>query len=108
MEEIKKWSFESDQTKLSFAATQQIQTLIKRWAQTPEDLAQLKLIAALLQILNVPAFGLDLRKPQQWYFRIAQQQLPVMRQRAERGDEIASEWLEHFDLLGLNLSMARA
>lgn len=105
VEEVKRWSFELDKTTLGFVASQKINTLMERLFQTPEDVSLLETIEAIFKILSALPLELDIWKAQNIYFSIGQQLYAEMGERAEKGDETAEKWVEHFNSLGNYLSV---
>ena len=99
VEEAKKWSFELDMTTLGFVASQRINSLMEKFSMTPEDLPLLERIETIFRILSVLSLELDLWKTQNTYFSISRQLNGEMRGSAERGDQTAKKWVNHFDNL---------
>jgi alpha-amylase/alpha-mannosidase (GH57 family) len=99
VEEAKKWSFELDMTTLGFVASQRINSLMEKFSMTPEDLPLLERIETMFRILSALPLELDLWKTQNTYFSISRQLNGEMRESAERGDQTAKKWVEHFNNL---------
>jgi len=100
VEEIKRLSLEPDKPTLSFAASQRINTLMEGLSKTPEDVSLLETIEAIFRILSALPLELDLWKTQNIYFSIGKKIYGRMREKAERGDQTAKKWVEHFNSLG--------
>jgi hypothetical protein len=100
IEEVKRWSFEPDKITLGFVASQRINKLMEKLSQTPEDVLVLQKIEAILRILSALPLELDVWKAQNVYFSIGKQLYSGMRENAEKGDNNAKKWIEHFDSLG--------
>lgn len=100
IEEVKRWSFEPDKITLGFVASQRINKFMEKLSQTPEDVLVLKKIEAILRILSVLPLELDMWKAQNVYFSIGKQLYSGMRENAEKGDNNAKKWIEHFNRLG--------
>ena len=99
VEEAKKWSFELDMTTLGFVASQRINSLMGKLSMTPEDLPLLERIETMFRILSALPLELDLWKTQNICFSISRQLNGEMRESAERGDQTAKKWVEHFNNL---------
>ena len=99
VEEAKKWSFELDMTTLGFVASQRINSLMEKLSMTPEDLSLLERIETIFRILSALPLELDLWKTQNICFSISRQLNGEMRESAERGDQTAKKWVEHFNNL---------
>jgi len=98
-EEAKRWIIELDKTTLGFVASQKINSLMERLSQTPEDVSLLEPIEAIFRILSALPLELDLWKTQNIYFSIGKQLYSRMREKAEKGDQAAKKWVEHFNSL---------
>jgi alpha-amylase/alpha-mannosidase (GH57 family) len=101
--EVKKWSFEPDKAILGFVASQRIDKLMERLSQTPEVVSAIEKVETLLRILNALPLELDMWKAQNIYFSIGNQLYGKVRERAEKGDDGAKRWIEHFNNLGRHL-----
>ena len=99
VEGIKKLSLELDKTTLGFVASQKINSLMERLSQTPEDVSLLEPIEAIFRILSALPLEFDLWKTQNIYFSIGKQLYSRMREKAEKGDQAAKKWVEHFNSL---------
>ena len=97
--QVKKWSFELDMTTLGFVASQRINSLMEQLSMTPEDVLLLERIETIFGILSALPLELDLWKTQNICFSISKQLSGEMRESAERGDQTAEKWVEHFDNL---------
>ena len=100
IEEVKRWSFEPDKVALGFAASQRVNKLMEKLSQTPEDVSVLENVEALLRTLSALPLDLNLWKSQNTYFSMGEQLYSRMREGAEKGDQNAKKWIEHFGRLG--------
>jgi hypothetical protein len=96
---VKRWGFEADKTTLGFVASRRIRLLMEAFSDMPEDSSPLKAIDILLRALDPLSLEYDLLKAQNLLFLIGKERAGQMRERAERGDEGAKEWIERFDRL---------
>lgn len=99
LQETKKWSFELDKTTLGFVASRKINSLMERVLETPEDVSLLETIEGMFKILSDLSLELDLWKTQNVYFSIGKDLYGGILKKAERGDETAKKWIEHFNNL---------
>jgi len=72
---------------------------MEKFSMTPEDLPLLERIETMFRILSAIPLELDLWKTQNTYFSISRQLNGEMRESAERGDQTAKKWVEHFNNL---------
>ncbi len=86
-------------TTLGFVASKKINSLMEELSRTPEDLSLLERIETIFRILSALPLEIDLWKTQNVCFSISKQLNGGMRRSAERGDQTAKEWVEHFDNL---------
>lgn len=107
IEEVKRWSLELDKTTLSFVASQKINTLMEKLSGAPEDVYLLETLDTLIRILRSMPLELDLWKAQNLHFSIGKSHYSEMRERAEKGDQTAIKWVEHFNGLGDYLHVRR-
>ena len=85
---------------LAFTAKKHFERLSDELAKTPEDLDVLQRLCDSTALLPILPFKVDLWKPQNFYFQLANSTLPEVK---ERGDEKSKAWLEKFSQLGERL-----
>lgn len=100
VEEIKRWSCEPDKSTLGYIASKKITALMEKLPQAPEDISLLKLIKDWLAVSSALQLKLDIWKAQNIYLSIDKQFSGPMRKKAEKEDEVANEWVKHFDDVG--------
>jgi len=100
VDELKTWSFEPDQTLLSFVAYRKIDLLMKTLTQKPEDLSLLKTIEELFRIAHDLSLQLNLWKSQNMYFFLTKKHYQEFRNKAENGDREAQKWIRHIQNIG--------
>lgn len=105
VEKIEEEQIELDEETISFEASQKINTLVERLTENPKDDSMLKEINNTLKTLNVLELDLNLWKAQNAYFSIGKELYGTMDQNAEKGDEKAEKWVEHFDEIGNQLNV---
>jgi len=67
--------------------------------QDPEDLSLLGTLDDLAAVVGRLPFKVNLRTAQNVLYRLLQIHFPAKRQRAEKGNEAASQWVAHFESL---------
>jgi alpha-amylase/alpha-mannosidase (GH57 family) len=103
IEEAKRWSLEIDKDTTGFVVNSWINGLMEKLRQTPEELPLFEQIEKALGLLSPLAIDLDLWKAQNRYFAIGKERYPLMSERAEKEDNFAKSWIEHFRQLGAYL-----
>ncbi|MGD0794839.1 MAG: DUF3536 domain-containing protein [Dehalococcoidales bacterium] len=99
------WQVELDADGVSYDLKENLEKMITALDNEPENLEDLKiLLDAVVLARNLP-FPVDLWKVQNVYWEILQGVYPEFKQRAEKKDAPAAEWLEAFQALGENLSV---
>jgi alpha-amylase/alpha-mannosidase (GH57 family) len=76
------------------------------FSQNSEDLELLERWEALVGIVREAAVDVDLRRPQNDYYRLKKSVRPVIAANAGNGSSTANRWLQHFDALGEKLSIS--
>ncbi len=100
VEEIKEWGLEIDRETLSFFVRKKINILMENLAKDPHNKETIRVAANLLQTLHPLSLPLDLWRAQNIYFFTGKAQYPLMKERAEKGDQTASQWIALFGQLG--------
>jgi hypothetical protein len=72
----------------------------------PDDLELLERWQTLVAVVREAGIGVDLRRPQNDYYRLKNSVRPLMAANAGNGSSIANRWLQHFDALGEKLSIS--
>jgi len=72
----------------------------------PEDLEKLERWEAIVALIRESRVEVDLRKPQNEYYRMRKAVRPMIAASAGNGAPTASRWLQHFDALGEKLSIS--
>ncbi len=103
IEEAKRWSLEIDKDTTGFVVNSWINSLMEKLHQTPEELPLFEQIEKALGLLSPLTIDLDLWKAQNRYFAIGKERYPLMKERAEKEDNFAKRWTEHFRQLGAYL-----
>jgi alpha-amylase/alpha-mannosidase (GH57 family) len=75
-------------------------------ANDPEDVTSLERWETLVSLVKASQFKVDLRKPQNEYYRMKETIRPRAAENASAGAASATRWLAHFDALGELLGIA--
>lgn len=76
------------------------------FARDAENLELLERWETLVGIVREAAVDVDLRRPQNDYYRLRKSVRPVIAANAGNGSSTANRWLQHFDALGETLSIS--
>jgi alpha-amylase/alpha-mannosidase (GH57 family) len=76
------------------------------FSEEPEDLARLERWEAIVTLIRESEATIDLRKPQNEYYRMKKTIRPVVAATAGNGSPNAGRWLTRFDALGEKLSIS--
>ena len=98
--EAKRWSIEIDKKTLGFVATLWINSIVERLQERPEEVAFYEKMENVLMLLESLSTEPDLWKAQNAYFSIAKRLHGSMKERAEKGEDLAKRWIELFEKLG--------
>jgi alpha-amylase/alpha-mannosidase (GH57 family) len=94
-----------DETTL-MTLTKAVERAAADFARTPSDLELLERWETLVTIVREANTGVDLRRPQNEYYRLKQSVRPLNAANAGNGSSSANRWLQHFDALGEKLSIS--
>ncbi len=103
IEESQRWGINLDRTTISFNAGTWVNSIMEQFIQQPEDIQLLTMIDNALEAISPLNLTLDLWKAQNIYFSISRRLITTMKQKTEKGEEAAQEWLEGFFKLGAHL-----
>ncbi len=104
-DEAAKMPLQLDTPTLRFEASGKINSLMGKFEDSPEDIALLEKIAAMLGILLTIVPELDLQPAQNVLFKVSREQYPLMIKKAEAGEQTAKKWCEHFKTLAYFLGV---
>ena len=76
------------------------------FAGSPDDVALLERWETLVSLVRENRVDVDLRQPQNEYYRMKRTVRPVVAATAGNGSPTAGRWLSHFDALGEKLSIS--
>ncbi len=93
-----------DETTL-MSLTRAVERAAADFARNPEDLELLERWETLVAIVRDAEVKVDLRRPQNDYYRLKKAVRPITAANAGNGSSSATRWLQHFDALGEKLSI---
>lgn len=91
---------------ISYAAKSRMERLIRKIAEKPEDVNQIKELEEIAALMVPLPIGLNLAEVQNTYWHLKQTALPEFKRRADAGDAAAQETVKEFLALGEKLSFA--
>jgi alpha-amylase/alpha-mannosidase (GH57 family) len=91
-----------DETTL-MALKRAVERTATEFAAKPEDFERLERWEAIVSLMREAQVKVDLRKPQNEYYRMRKIIRPVVAANAGNGSPTAGRWLQHFDALGEKL-----
>jgi len=94
-----------DETTL-MSLTAAIERAAGDFSRNSEDVEKLESWAKLVSIVRDAGVDVDLRRPQNDYYRLKKSVRPVIAANAGNGSSAANRWLQHFDALGEKLSIS--
>ena len=77
-----------------------------QFSEEPEDLERLERWETIVTLVREAKAPVDLRKPQNEYYRMKKTIRPVVAATAGNGSQSANRWLQRFDALGEKLSIS--
>jgi len=99
LKEMRRWSFTRDKEAIDLAATNKLDTLMRRLTRSPRDEGLLHVICELLNVCRILPLNLDLWRAQNIYFSMTQRLYPRMKDQADGGDPDARIWVIEFERL---------
>ena len=91
---------------ISYAAKNRMERLIKKIAEKPDELNQVKELKEIASLMVPLPIGLNLAEVQNTYWQLKQTALPEFERRAHDGDTTAQESVKEFLALGEQLGFA--
>jgi len=105
IKEGKRWSIEIDKRTIGFVTTLWLNRIMERLQEQSEDAGLFEKIEKALALLNALSVEPGLWKAQNAYFSVAKKLHPLMKEKGEKGDEVARHWIELFHKLGDRLDV---
>jgi len=94
-----------DETTL-MSLTEAVERAAGAFSRSPDNLELLERWETLVAIVRGAGVDVDLRRPQNEYYRLKKTVRPVTASNAGNGSSSANRWLQHFDALGEKLSIS--
>jgi hypothetical protein len=94
-----------DETTL-MALKRAVERTAREFAAKPEDFERLERWEAIVSLMREAQVKVDLRKPQNEYYKMRKIVRPVVAANAGNGSSAANRWLQHFDALGEKLAIS--
>src|SRR5205823_10114124 len=94
-----------DETTL-MALKRAVERAAREFGAKPEDFERLERWEAIVSLMREAQVNVDLRKPQNEYYRMRKIIRPVIAANAGNGSPAANRWLQHFDALGEKLAIS--
>ena len=94
-----------DETTL-MSLTRAVERAAGDFSRSPDDLELLERWETLVTIVREAGVKVDLRRPQNDYYRLKKSARPTTAASAGNGSSSANRWLQHFDALGEKLSIS--
>jgi alpha-amylase/alpha-mannosidase (GH57 family) len=105
LEEAKSNSIELDWSGLRDDLQQAIEQLLAKSQNHPDDLSNLQMAQTLVELSDWFPEPVNLWKSQNFLYGILQESYPGLKQKAQRGDPSAIEWVRNFRKLGEKFSV---
>ena len=94
-----------DIASLEYTLRKSMERMAMELLENPTDLPALLKLETAVSLLEATPFEVNLRQVQNICYEVLQTTYSDSQERAERGDEAAQEWLDHFNDLGEKLSL---
>ncbi|HZM01873.1 MAG TPA: DUF3536 domain-containing protein [Candidatus Saccharimonadales bacterium] len=95
-----------DGERLAYSLKRHLEHLSSQFLRLPDDLTLLSQLVNAADLSHLVPFETNLWKPQNIYYEMAHDVLPVMQKKAAAGEERAKIWVERFSALGKNLGFS--
>ncbi|HLJ73882.1 MAG TPA: DUF3536 domain-containing protein, partial [Thermoanaerobaculia bacterium] len=83
-----------------------VERAARDFAAKPEDFERLERWEAIVTLIREAQVKVDLRQPQNEYYKMRRIVRPVIAANAGNGSQAANRWLQHFDALGEKLAIS--
>lgn len=108
LEEAKLSNIQLDTTGLAYVLEQTMEEMARQFLRQSQDLSRIAYLDNVIGMIHELPFGVNLWKIQNIYYQLLQTVYPEFRQRADRGDAGAADWVEQFNALGDKLKIKRS
>ncbi|MFC1901451.1 DUF3536 domain-containing protein [Chloroflexota bacterium] len=99
------WQVDLDADGISYDLQENLEKMMTALVGTPEDTGILKNMIDCIELAQTMPFDVDLWKVQNLYWGMLQTSYPEFKQRAEKNDRPAAEWVQGFCSLGEQLKI---
>jgi hypothetical protein len=108
LDEVNNWNVELDTEGHSYLYQRALERMMMELAVSPEDNTLLSSLVAAVEMVGSLPFGVDLWRVQNQYHDMLPTTCAAFRERAEKGDGAAGEWLAQFSVIGQHLKVRGA
>ena len=105
VKEIKKWSVPVDKETMGFRIGSWLTSVLEDLQHSPDDTHRLEKFVRAVSIIEPLSLTIPLWNAQNAYLLVEKKAYSVMKQRADRGDASAQQWLDFFLQLGYFLKV---
>ncbi|MFP5222136.1 MAG: DUF3536 domain-containing protein [Acidobacteriota bacterium] len=107
MEETQLAGVQLDATGLGYQLKNKIERLADELLEEPEDVARIEKLNKAMELVRKLPFEVNIWKPQNVCFKILHAQWTAMKEKADKGDAQAQEWMRHANVLADNFSIRK-
>jgi hypothetical protein len=100
IDEAKRWAIKVDVTTVGFVVSSWVSSIMEKLNEQPENIQLFETIEEIMGVIKPLSLSLDLWKAQNIYFSISRNFYNSMKEKAERGDTQAEQWVDDFLKLG--------
>ncbi|MBN2484246.1 MAG: DUF3536 domain-containing protein [Candidatus Omnitrophica bacterium] len=98
--DIQEWDLTVDKVTLGFRVGQKIETLMKQFYKSPQEIYPMQIVRSLIDVLGPLGLTINLWKVQNLYFSVKKNFAKTMQEKADQNDKTAQGWLDAFNPLG--------
>jgi hypothetical protein len=100
IDDARRLAIKVDTTTIGFIVSSWVENLMDKLKREPENTQLFDKIDTVMKVLKPLSLSLDLWKAQNIYFSMSKDFYNTMKNRAERGEKNAKQWVEYFINLG--------
>jgi alpha-amylase/alpha-mannosidase (GH57 family) len=105
IDETQQWSITIDATTIGFKVSTWVHSVMERLHEQPEDIYLFEKITEAMEVMRPLSLSLNLWKTQNIYFTIGEGMYESMKEKAEKGDDQAAQWVDGYVKLGRYLQV---
>ena len=110
--EVKDCDLEIDREAMEYFVKKKIDQFMERLLRRTSDIKPLREFEAMMKAINPLSLDINYWKAQNQLFSLGKRRYPPMKERADRGEESAVEWVKYFEIIAgyfkLNIRGANA